>query len=416
MSRLPSEPFNVQLLMEDVNEKLKLLNYERDLLSKHSDLKPLNRVYFAQTGKASEQFPYFAHLAQFLFRKCGLSEVFDWNEFDDPTSISAAILDQLKRLNFPFDFPASKYRHGSGEAVVATLDYLCDRALQARRIVIQAPIYTSASVNEGDEQGVTTQDGDEDEDVEEEKADEEITEEDGDNGEVHNSLASPKSIGRSEWGDQTRPQEILISKVDPNEWKLELERVEPQLKLKAATSGKEWRTHLDAAAKHNSAMTEVFPLARSALEKMAGNLKKAIEKIQSQERRINKDHETICQEFRGRKEVQDNHDREFTNVTEEINQLKVKFESTEEEIRKIKSQMNEKNNTMTDTQPLRKISSALAAIKKEISSMELRIGVLSQAQTMWRLKQQALKMSQSGGRASAGQTRTRENNTRGKFE
>ena len=46
-------------MMEEVYERLKLLNYEKDFLLKNQALKPLNRAYFAISLNASEQFNYF---------------------------------------------------------------------------------------------------------------------------------------------------------------------------------------------------------------------------------------------------------------------------------------------------------------------------------------------------------------------
>ena len=60
--------------------------------------------------------------------------------------------------------------------------------------------------------------------------------------------------------DASRPEEIMESTVDPNEWKLEVERVTPSLKVHIRTDNKDWRTHVDQMHTHrdgiNTAMSE----------------------------------------------------------------------------------------------------------------------------------------------------------------
>jgi estrogen-related receptor beta like 1 len=43
---------------------------------------------------------------------------------------------------------------------------------------------------------------------------------------------------------------MLESKVDASEWKLELERVAPQLRVTVVADGKDWRAHLDQTHAH----------------------------------------------------------------------------------------------------------------------------------------------------------------------
>lgn len=73
------DPINTFAVMEDVNDKLKLLNYEDAILKKRTDLKPLSRTYFALQGKPSEQFPYFAQLAVWALQQIGVD--MEWSEW-----------------------------------------------------------------------------------------------------------------------------------------------------------------------------------------------------------------------------------------------------------------------------------------------------------------------------------------------
>ena len=58
----------------------------------------------------------------------------------------------------------------------------------------------------------------------------------------------------------SRPEEIMESTVDASEWKLEVERVTPSLKVHIRTDNKDWRTHVDQMHQHrdgiNTALSE----------------------------------------------------------------------------------------------------------------------------------------------------------------
>ena len=56
-----------------------------------------------------------------------------------------------------------------------------------------------------------------------------------------------------------------ILQVDPAEWRLEVERVAPRLKITVASDARDWRSHLDEAHKHSQEISTVWPDAQAAL-------------------------------------------------------------------------------------------------------------------------------------------------------
>ena len=114
---------NLFSLMEDINDRLKLLNYEQLFLRANLTLmlKPLNRLYFALPLAASEQFPYFSNLTAWLLNLCHRDTV-TWGEFDDPNTISAAIAEEVRRMGCPHEVRREGLRQGWGEAVLLVLD------------------------------------------------------------------------------------------------------------------------------------------------------------------------------------------------------------------------------------------------------------------------------------------------------
>jgi intraflagellar transport protein 57 len=69
-------------------------------------------------------------------------------QYDDPnTSVNKMML-ALKSLSFGLDFPASKLKQPSGDAVCCVLDFLTSTALAARGFTFRRPIYADEDTTE----------------------------------------------------------------------------------------------------------------------------------------------------------------------------------------------------------------------------------------------------------------------------
>ena len=90
-------------------------------------MRPLNRHYFVMQTNPGEQFYLFTSLAAWLIRKTGRD--FDPpQEFDDPNSTIANILDHVRQMGVSIDFPPSKLKQGYGEQAIYVLDRLSGKA------------------------------------------------------------------------------------------------------------------------------------------------------------------------------------------------------------------------------------------------------------------------------------------------
>ena len=58
---------------------------------------------------------------------------------------------------------------------------------------------------------------------------------------------------------------VRAAQVDPAEWRLEVERVAPRLKITVASSTRDWRSHLDEAHKFSAEISSVWPDTQAAL-------------------------------------------------------------------------------------------------------------------------------------------------------
>ncbi|KAF2356473.1 Intra-flagellar transport protein 57 [Trinorchestia longiramus] len=125
----PGLAYSIFISMEELLDKLKLLNYDQQFVS-GLRMKPLNRHYFALATSPGEQFYLFVSLAVWLINNCG-HNMEQPQESDDPNSVISNILDYLRQKGETLDFPPSKLKAGSGEQVIYVLDCLADFALKA---------------------------------------------------------------------------------------------------------------------------------------------------------------------------------------------------------------------------------------------------------------------------------------------
>ena len=115
------------VVMEDLLDKLKLLNYKLEFVSELK-MRPLNRHYFVIEINPGEQFFVFTSLAAWLIRKTG-NQFEQPHEFDDPISTISNILEHVRKLGVSIDFAPSKLKQGFGEQAIFVLDRLADEAL-----------------------------------------------------------------------------------------------------------------------------------------------------------------------------------------------------------------------------------------------------------------------------------------------
>lgn len=82
--------------MEELVERLKLLNYEKDFLQTKG-MKPLNSGYFVNATNQTEQFNYFKNLAKWLLQLCD-TNVSDLSKYEDPITVATNIQTECKKL------------------------------------------------------------------------------------------------------------------------------------------------------------------------------------------------------------------------------------------------------------------------------------------------------------------------------
>ena len=391
---LPQGPqINVFRVMEDVVEKLRLLNYEEEFCAA-KDMEPFHRAFFAiGNSNPSVQFMKFISLVQWLAQSCNVD--FSVDQYDDAGSSINQVMLVLRNMGFSLDFPASKLRQGYGDAACIVLDFLADRALATRGFNFSKPrILPEPMAEEAEADDGADVDAEEDIPDEVESEDEEEV--------LYSEVVRAE---RKEELDESVCGK-LDSDIDPVEWKTELERVGPRLKVRLGHGGKEWRTHIEHTKKHEQVIKDNLPEAQKQLARIADNVRSSLDRVSAKERYMNNQFDGIVQDYKKIQaqltEVQSRH----SDAGGAVGELQNELQSISERLDEVKSSMEERNSSVTDTSPLVRIKKALQKLKQEIKQMELRVGVLCHTLMQAKLRSRSsrdakihAKVSREGGRS-----------------
>eukprot|EP00775_Hariotina_reticulata_P008504 gene8504-8686_t len=368
--------------MEHILHKLQLLHYEREFCrKKRPHRKALSVNYFAglQAGSAgNEQFFYFTSLAAWLLQMCGQSVPWP-KEFDDPNTTLQGLLQGLSALGFASpSYPLSKLGQGWGKEVCALLDGLLDATFQRKGIVLGRPSY---SLDRPDDAEVVEGNVEDDDDHADIGAQVEAltTEESEQDAAVALTAGSDfRPAGQQQQArDIASSKQVLTSTVDAMQWKLEVERVAPKLRIAAAADMQDWRRHLESAHGYVDALTTSWPDARAGLDKLATELSASLEKLNSREQQLHSQFAGLMMQYQDTRQqlitAQEDFNRriELTSAgNNELHRLAAALEDA-------KQALDSKGSTLSDASPLIKLKAAIASLKTELRQMELRIGVVA---------------------------------------
>lgn len=377
METSPGEAYVIFIEMYNLSNKLKLLNYEDEYLLKWK-MKPLSRHYFAISTNSGEQAHSFMTLGAWLIQQAGGH--FDKpQEFDDPNTVISGILNQLRKYGYDVNFGVNKVKAGSGEQVVYTLNKLADEALRNKRFNWQEPEYPPEQADEDDEP--PNKDEVDEAELDLNKIEEDMNKFDYDDAEeeehaLNMDALSKMNIGNTKYIPEVRHEEILESTTDATEWKLEVERVLPQLKVTIKTDHKDWRTHIEQMHTYQNSIDESLKETKNYLEKLYDEISRTLEKISSREKYINSQLEESMTAFRNYQDKLSDVKETYKTRSSGINERTQELSRVTNDLQRIKEDMEEAGTSMTDGSPLIKIKKAMDNIKSDMKNMDIRIGVL----------------------------------------
>ena len=364
----PSTSYVMYVRMEDLLEKLKLLNYDTEFLSEFK-IKAINRNYFVTQTNPGEQFYTFTSLAAWLIRKTGRN--FEPpQESDDPNSTIALTLDHLRDLNVPVEFPPNKLKQGSGEHAIYVLDNLADEALKAQKFQWKKVEIPPDEPN--DEPDIE----DDDAELILEKVEEEMMAECDDEDEDILHVDDITKLYGQDFKETYKLDDILESKTNREEWQLELERVLPQLKVTIKTDSRDWRSHIDQMKQLRTNIAANLTGTRSQLDKLHVDITNTLDKVKTRESYLNRQLEPILREYQRLQEELSKVKEQYRDVSGGVTERTRIFNKLSEELEHIKREMDERGSSMTDGTPLVNIKKTITKMRSEISEMNVRIGVL----------------------------------------
>eukprot|EP01012_Entosiphon_sulcatum_P018010 TRINITY_DN2275_c0_g1_i1.p2 TRINITY_DN2275_c0_g1~~TRINITY_DN2275_c0_g1_i1.p2 ORF type:complete len:417 (-),score=139.32 TRINITY_DN2275_c0_g1_i1:107-1357(-) len=357
--------------MEDVIDKLKLLNYEHRFCVAKT-FRPLHRCFFAMPHpNPNEQFYYFTSLVSWVMELCG-HHYPPPDQFDDPNATATSIITELKAMDFSVkDIAPGKIRQGNGPAVLHVLTILLDKAMIVQNVSVRSPEFPPDNYHDE----LDVDDGVPADDIQ----DEVLSEDEG----VEEFWDGNRD---REGGDSAEHPSVIETHVDPEEWRMELERVTPLLKINRRADHKDWRSHLDWIQSLIKTMDKTFPEAKLQLEKISEDITKAIEKIQKREQTLTQQFETYVEQYRTQKKDYNAIAENYKQTSDTVNTLSTELNQITEMLETAKAEISRREEQMSDTTPLVKIKEALSKIKLEVKQMELRIGVLQHSLLHYKMK------------------------------
>ncbi|UJR20335.1 hypothetical protein I4U23_023466 [Adineta vaga] len=378
----PGAGFQVFVDMANLHNKLKLLNYDDEYVVKWR-MKPISRIHFAVPTNAGDQLHAFIALSAWLFQKGGVK--FDKpSEDDDQSVLLANIIAQFKKLGHDVAVSANKLRAGSGESIVYILNRLADDALKKNSFTWRSPEKPDELPDTDDAGG-----RDDDNEIDVNKIDEEMFNKDNDPDEyeedetILNMEALTKlglksnSVGAAAMSEpEIRPELIMESTTDATEWKLEVERILPQLKVTFKAENKDWRARQEQRLTYKTQIASSLKDAEQMLTRFHTDIAKSLEKITTREQYINSQLNDHVHEFHQQQDTLALAKQQYRQCSTGITEKSQQLAQISAELQRIKEEMEETGQNVTDGGPLVKIKKAIEELNRDIVRVDVRIAVL----------------------------------------
>ena len=399
---IASEEISEELLekMRQLNEKLLALDYSREFVSKYK-CPPIHRYFFCKQINQAQQFFAFCCLSSYLLSKLnnGRQEI-KVDSFDDPN----LTIDKIIGASQPYgigDVSKNRLKIGYGAEVIALLSILTDKLFLERYQNQEANI--EIIVRSGDGSRIEVEEDDDEDYIEDEDQENEIVleEEFEDYLETESDLVVHDGDDE-EWQDtsletnqqQLQRQMIQATEIDLSEWKLELERILPQMNahrfmknqskdrmtMFMATNdmSNEWRIHLQAARRHHTNIETIFSQTEGMLTKIEADMKTSMEKIAAKESYLHQNCNTILAEYINVRQRAIELKQSLDQAESELEARSLRLQELNEEDRSTKQSIEEFSLRMTDSSPLAEAKKAREMLKQEMIRISLQIGVAIQ--------------------------------------
>ncbi|KAH8350607.1 hypothetical protein KR067_011675 [Drosophila pandora] len=365
---------------DDLLEKLKLLNYEKHLLREFK-LKPLSRFYFVKATNPGEQFYMFTLICWWLCKKLG-KDMERPQEYDDPNTVAAKIIQILEKIDVPVDFQPNKLIRGAGPICLMVLDVLSTQACKVAKVAYQKLHIAQEEEFLGDyleDNAEIILEKLEDEQNAAAPSDDSDMELETHNFRQLNWLNRPQKRSIGDVNLEERNGELDARMTDHQEWRLELERVLPHLKVFVKADARDWRTHISQMEAFRATIDEVSETTQAQLKKLHSEFTFDLEKIESREKHLNNELQPLIQQF---KELS----IELSSIQYAQNQVQAETEKQTTQLNEVmleqelkKEEMERRGQIMSDGSSVQQIKKSIAKLKEDIAQLNLEVALLVHA-------------------------------------
>ena len=140
----------------------------------------------------------------------------------------------------------------------------------------------------------------------------------------------------------------MESHADASEWKLEVERVLPELKVTIRTDPRDWRVHLDQFGQQSSALGESIKVLKGDLSKLTNDISKTIEKISSREKFVSTQLDAQLVQYREAQNRLNKEKERYKAASTGIVERQRLLNEVNDELEGIKKTMRDRGSSMTD--------------------------------------------------------------------
>merc|ERR1719427_2360845 len=207
-----------------------------------------------------------------------------------PMPLFPGFLDEARSFGINTDFPPNKLKSGSGPHVCMLLDKFAENALKSTKFSWGKPLYE----NEEEEDEVVQQEDDAELKLDKIEDDLAAADDSDDDVDVFLDLNSTAQARK----EVSKQNQIMLSNTSSEQWRLEIERVTPSLKVTVRSDNKDWRAHVEQMNTHKIGIETTFAKSKQQLSKMQAEIQKTLEKIGSREKYINGQLENLVQDYR----------------------------------------------------------------------------------------------------------------------
>ena len=371
---------DISLVMDDIQEKLKLLDYENQFckIYKHP---PVSHIYFSHHINPQDQLSYFYDLVYWLMslNKQKTPNMRPFTPFvssshlGDSEEVAKHILADVRNFGIKAaeTITPITIKLGHGEGVCVIINDLLNRELVRQDYKFQMPVVSENGVNLYRMEGL---DADVFEEIDFDMPDEMIwkNEESEIGNEEEETLPRTSSTGVSDMmiieKDDEKKEGIIETNVDPVHWMAEARRVAPKLKLEYdedLTQQNRLNEFKGVQKSLKSFLSD--PSCVGLIEKKAEHMGKDLEKIYSAEKKI----QVLCEEsFMELRKIAEKRVDTFKILNDKrakVQFLCDEFEKIENRLETYNSQLDIKNSELKSNNKLIEIRAKLKILRNDVN-------------------------------------------------